>query len=509
MPPIPQDILPQHPRFQLNSSGLAGFFGGDEGIAAMNTAQYYSVRRFLGFYNSPGGFRMAKHYGRLAKSRIWRGFFPDVYLEPHEVFSLDGGPGKMCPEFLGAQTGVVMDRIGHLGYLFFKRMRRKGASNIEADGYDGDVPSSRPTTKQTRVTIVNLKSIDLPKAPEKQPPSVPTIRSSLPGPIVLLFDKIPFLASLRTANVNSVEQPKSESSPFIPTIRPSKLRRTVLFYNMIPVLTSFGTSIASGLSEDWYAFSLILLGMVAHGVACFVLGSGCVKVVLVSPPEQSPQGDGLMTMEGDYVVVLGEEKEVFQLTRATISVEFPPWVQWKGYFVVGACCLLLMLQLLSQLFLIPQATLFGQILFLCSFGVSFLYNTYLSSIDKEDLQRDALGNSVWNVDEDKIRSYVFQNWTMMAISMLYVLQPDAKGGVAKQLLDRLLPNRTQEWEEFKKEVLEAYAKGGTLDWEKFEKELQEYAEERKLPSWEVSDKQRTVVKNMYKDWYDVVQFFKN
>ncbi|THU77887.1 hypothetical protein K435DRAFT_738106, partial [Dendrothele bispora CBS 962.96] len=82
MPPIAQDVLPQHPRFQLNASGLVGFFGGDEAIAAMNTAQYYKGRRFMGFYNSPGGFRMAKHYGRLAKSRIWRGFYPDVYLEP-------------------------------------------------------------------------------------------------------------------------------------------------------------------------------------------------------------------------------------------------------------------------------------------------------------------------------------------------------------------------------------------------------------------------------------------
>ncbi|KAK7460478.1 hypothetical protein VKT23_020782 [Stygiomarasmius scandens] len=316
MAPIPQDILPQHPVFQLNSSGLAGFFGGDEGIAAMNTAQYYTARRFLGLYNSPGGFRMAKHYGRLAKSRIWRGFFPDVYLEPHEVFSLDGGPGKMCPDFLGARTGVVMDRIGHLGYLFFKQMRRIGASNCRP------VPSSRETTKQTKVTIVNLDTIELP--------------------------------------------PKKPSQA-VPSIRPSLLRPDVLLINAIPVLVSLGASIASALSEDRYAFSLILLGIVAHGAACFVLGSGRIKVDLVAPPVKSPRGDGLMTMEGDIIIVLGQEKEVFQVTRANISVEFPPWVQWRGYFVVGACCLLLMLQLLCQLFLIPQATLFGQILFLSSF----------------------------------------------------------------------------------------------------------------------------------------------
>ncbi|THU95983.1 hypothetical protein K435DRAFT_665309, partial [Dendrothele bispora CBS 962.96] len=81
----------QHPRFQLNASGLAGFFGG--AVVVMNTVQYHQGRRFLGFYNSPGSFRMAKHYGRLAKFRIWRGLYPDASLEPHEVFNLGGGLG--------------------------------------------------------------------------------------------------------------------------------------------------------------------------------------------------------------------------------------------------------------------------------------------------------------------------------------------------------------------------------------------------------------------------------
>ncbi|THU77886.1 hypothetical protein K435DRAFT_786503 [Dendrothele bispora CBS 962.96] len=372
MPPISQNVLPQHPRFQLNSSGLAGFFGGDEAIAAMNTTQCYKVRRYMGFYNSPGGFRMAKHYGRLAKSRIWRGFYPDVYLEPHEVFSLDGGPGKMCPDFLGARTGVVMDRTGHLGYLFFKKMRHEADKNLTC------VKKTRKT-KPVKVTIVKLGGIEL---------------------------------------KNDV-------------LCPALIRYDVLLVNAFTILASLAASIVSGLSKDWYAFYLILLGIIAHGVACFILGSGSIKVNLVPPPSKSPPGDGLMTMEGDIMIVLGEEKEVFQITRGSISVEFPAWVKWNGYFVVGACCLLLMLQLLVQLFLIPQATLFGQILFLCSFGVSFLCNTYLSSFDKEDLQRMTL--------EDK------------------------DGGVAEQLFNRLLPNQTPEWKVFKKDVLDAYDETVELD----------------------------------------------
>ncbi|THU84428.1 hypothetical protein K435DRAFT_687528, partial [Dendrothele bispora CBS 962.96] len=420
-------------RFQLNSSGLAGFFGGDEAIAAMNTTQCYKVRRYMGFYNSPGGFRMAKHYGRLAKSRIWRGFYPDVYLEPHEVFSLDGGPGKMCPDFLGARTGVVMDRTGHLGYLFFKKMRHEADKNLTC------VKKTRKT-KPVKVTIVKLGDIEL---------------------------------------KNDV-------------LRPAPIRYDVLLVNAFTILASLAASIVSGLSKDWYAFYLILLGIIAHGAACFILGSGRIEVKLVPPPSESPRGDGLMTMEGDIMIVLGEEREVFQITRGSISVEFPDWVKWHGYFVIGACCLLLMLQLLVQLFLIPQATLFGQILFLCSFGVSFLCNTYLSAFDKEDLQRKTLQNKVWNVGKDSVKGYEFQNWTTMAVAMLYVLQP-TRDGVSEQLFNRLLPNRTPEWKVFKKDVLKAYD-------ENLEPAVKE-------PSEKPSDDQEVVVKNMYTDWQDAVDFY--
>ncbi|KAF5352962.1 hypothetical protein D9758_007960 [Tetrapyrgos nigripes] len=442
MPPISENILQSQrsPTFQLNSSGLAGFFGGDEAISAMNTAQIYKKRRFMGLYNSPGGFRMAKHYGRLAKSRLWRGFYPDVYMQPHEVFSMDGGPGKMLPDFLGAKTGVLLDRTGHLGYLFFKKMRD--------DTKYKDVDSTRNPTKPVKVTIVNLGRIDLP----------------------------------------------SEISPVskVPSIWPSIHSNRVLFFNLIPTLSSIGASVVSALTGDWFAFSLILLGIVAHGAACLVLGSGKMRVDFVTAPKAGPPGDGLMTMEDHRVIVLGREQEVFQVTRASIAVEFPSWVRRGDYWIVGACCLLLMLQLLVQLFLIPQATLFGQVLFLISFGVSWLYNTYLSAIDKEDLQREALGEQVWKVNtSDSVRGYQFQNWTTMAIAMLYTLQPD--GGMTEQLLNRLLPNRTEDWEDFKKRVTETYKK---------DPKGQEH------PPL-APDDASVIVQNMYTDWKDAMEFWRS
>ncbi|THU97844.1 hypothetical protein K435DRAFT_857183 [Dendrothele bispora CBS 962.96] len=405
MAPVAKDILPQHPRFQLNASGLAGFFGGDEAIAAMNTAQYYQGRRFLGFYNSPGGFRMAKHYGRLAKSRIWRGLYPDASLEPNELFNL----GMRGVDFVSVYSA----------------------------------PNRK--TRPVKVTIVKLGDTDPPEG----------------------------------------------GNGHCPPLR----RLDVLWFNAATVLASLAACIISGLSEDWYAFSLILLGIVANGVTCLVLGSGKITVEFANPPQGTPPGDGLMTMGDDVIIVLGKEGQTSRITRGSISVEFPAWVKWNDYFVVGACCLLLMLQLLVQIFLIPQATLFGQILFLCSFGVSFLCNTYLSAIDKGDLQREILGDKVWKVGNDAMKGYEFQNWTTMAIAMLYVLRPP-KGGAEKQLLKRLLPNQTPEWKAFKRDLLVAYRdevpKGAERD------------KARDVPSTSESP----LVRNMYTDWQDASESVK-
>ncbi|THU75103.1 hypothetical protein K435DRAFT_323712, partial [Dendrothele bispora CBS 962.96] len=128
-------------------------------------------------------------------------------------------------------------------------------------------------------------------------------------------------------------------------------------------------------------------------------------------------------------------------------------------------------------------------LFLCSFGVSFLFNTYLSAIDKGDLQRETLGNKAWNVGKDAVKGYEFQNWTTTAIAIFYILEPSKDEVLAKHLLDRLLPNQSPEWNTFKTKFLETYRNAGP--------------KARNAPS----DEQSKVVQNMYKDWNDADKFF--
>lgn len=91
-----------------------GFFGGEEALSAMSTVHLYQGRRWLGWYNSPGSYIVAKKFGQLAKSRFWDGIFPGPNPTPEEMFGLDGKDG---PRFIGVFSGTDMVTTGHLAYL--------------------------------------------------------------------------------------------------------------------------------------------------------------------------------------------------------------------------------------------------------------------------------------------------------------------------------------------------------------------------------------------------------
>lgn len=106
-------------KVNLDTSGVAGFFGGDEAISAMATVHLYRGRRWLGWYNSPGSYIVAKKFGQLANSRFWDGLFPGPNLTPAEVFGLDGKTG---PHYWGVLSGTDMS-TGHLAYLAVQKTK--------------------------------------------------------------------------------------------------------------------------------------------------------------------------------------------------------------------------------------------------------------------------------------------------------------------------------------------------------------------------------------------------
>jgi hypothetical protein len=131
------------------------------------------------------------------------------------------------------------------------------------------------------------------------------------------------------------------------------------------------------------------------------------------------------------------------------------------------CSLLLVIQLLGQLLLIPQGTLFGQIMFLSSFAASWTYNLYLSSFDNEYIQERLILKEL-HLEQKHMQTYIFGTRTTAAVFACLMLQPTdnvthkyvaaAKwkglGFKPESIIRNFIPNDTQVWVTWRKKVLE-------------------------------------------------------
>ncbi|KAF8555343.1 hypothetical protein OG21DRAFT_1410960 [Imleria badia] len=358
--------------FTLDTSGVAGVFGGDEAVSAMATVHVYENRRWFGWYNSPGSYQIAKRYGLLARSRFFDGFFPGVHTDPATLFELDGWKG---PKFRAAHSGTIIEETGHLGALFMK----------ECAAREGKVVEGRKT-QAVGVTIAELNHI-----PE-------------------------------------------------PQMYPRRINTYSPAFASIPIAVSIGTCVACGVFEDWYSFSLILLGIFTGGIACLVIGSGKFVFTHPDPAKGSPPGDGILSSDKEIVLLKGAEGAVNSITRGRFSLNFDSEPEYRN---IGWCSVLLTIQFIAQLLLIPQGSLFGQIMFVTSLGVSYLYNSWLSSLDKEKIQRDILLDSV--LEKPVLTKYSLGTRTTMVIFVLLVLHPEDP----TKILNELLPNDTKVWMQWK------------------------------------------------------------
>ncbi|KAG1717467.1 uncharacterized protein EDB91DRAFT_1191027 [Suillus paluster] len=347
MPQIPL----AHSKFTLNTSGVAGFFGGDEAVSAMATVHMYEGRKWLGWYNSPGSYLVAKRYGQLANSRFWDGLFPGVNTDPATLFELDGWKG---PAFQGVQSGSMMSETGHVAALMAKECQsRKG---IEVDGRK---------TQPVGVTIIDLHHV-----PEA-------------------------------------------------TVEPKQLRKYTSVFALIPILVSISTCVVCAVFQDWYSFSMILLGIITSGISCLVIGSGKFTFYHPDPAPGAP----------------------------------------PEYRNIGICSLLLTTQFIAQLLLIPQGTIFGQIMFVTSLAVSWAYNSWLSSLDKEEIQRKLLLDVV--LKRPSLRKFLLGTRTTMAVFVLLALKPLHPDKV----LDDILPNDTKVWKRWKTTILSRIEQGYEMNFE--------------------------------------------
>jgi len=379
-------------RFSLDMAGVAALLGGDDAISAMTTIHVYGNRRLLGWYNSPGSFQTAKRLNSFAKSasfhNILSGKFSTKPLSPGGRMQVHMDPTALfeldnCrgPKFRAAHSGTIIEETGYLASLFMK----------ECAAWDSEgkvVPGRR--TQPVSITIANLG-----------------------------------------------QTPAAE-------MRPARSSAFALLFSSVPIAVSIGTCALCVVGEDWYASSLILVGIIASGVSSLVLGSADLVFTHPEPAKGSPAGDGILSSDKDIVLLRGAEGAVNSITRGRFSLRFSNECQYK---LIRFCSFLLIVQCITQLLLIPQASLFGQVMFLTSLGVSALYNAWLSSLDKEKIHRKILFERV--LENPTLTKYTLGTRTTAVVFMLLVLQLQDPTG----LLNELLPNDTKVWREWKTTIV--------------------------------------------------------
>jgi hypothetical protein len=371
--------------FSLDAAGVAGFFGGDETLSAMATVHLYRGRRWLGWYNSPGSYTVAKRYGQLANSRFWDGLFPGPNSEPAEAFGLDGKPG---PRYVASLSGTDMT-TGHLGYLAIQISRDLEGVPVEGESSTETLPAS--------VTVIPVGKVeDM-------------------GRVGMMRTHHALLAT-------------------------------------IPITVSIATCFSCAIVNDWLAFSLILLGIISSGISCFVIGTA--RLELQAPKTVThgvPPGDGFLLTPRDVVVLKGDEKDVNVITKGKFELGMHGKPEYRN---IGLCSLLLLAQFMLQLLLIPQATLFGQVMFLSSLAVSWAYNSFLSSLESEKIQGNLLCK-VLQVEEGSIQKYYLHNRRSQAVFACSILSDGIEKDEdfnAERMLSLFVPNKTRVWNLWRKKV---------------------------------------------------------
>lgn len=410
MPPIPPFPL-ENSNLNLDISGVAGFFGGDVAVKAMSTVHVYAGLRWLGWYNSPGSYEVAKQYGQLARSRFWDGLYPGPNLDPAELFELDDEKG---PSYSDIHSGTTMRKTGHLAHLF-----AHACKHVKTAKEFSEFQKAYRTTTPVDVTVAYLH-----------------------------------------------HEPEPKVHP--PALNETATRAKSGLLAHIPILASLTTCILCALYADWICFSMILVGMLSNGISCAWVGSAKLTFTHPTPAAGSPPGCGILN-DGNHIIILkGREGAVNSITRGKFSLDYECS---EHYHRIGLSSLFLTAQFLAQLLLLPQGQKFGQIMFLTSLAVSWMYNSYLASLDSSAVQRKIFVKGI--LQDPVMMKYTLGTRTTMAVFVLLVLagpesaQRVQEGGDAppvpdpeklKRMLDDLLPNDTPVWRAWKASVLDKVAR---------------------------------------------------
>jgi len=228
-----------------------------------------------------------------------------------------------------------------------------------------------------------------------------------------------------------------------------RISKTSALLAFIPIIVSIVACLMCALVHDWYSFSVILVSILASGFATMTIGSG--KLILKSinnPARGLSRGDGILVpvvWEDIVVVVKGAGHAVNTITKGKLELKLGGKVLGHA---IGMSSLFLILEFLAQLFLIPQGMLFGQLMFVISLGVSWVYNFHISSMGRERIQANVL---VKKLGDPQIRKFLLKTRTTMAVFVALLVFHGASNPSpidVQKMLRCLIPNDTEVWEKW-------------------------------------------------------------
>ncbi|KAI6009993.1 hypothetical protein BKA83DRAFT_633349, partial [Pisolithus microcarpus] len=135
------------------------------------------------------------------------------------------------------------------------------------------------------------------------------------------------------------------------------------------VTVSLLTCAICGSYGEWYAFSMILLGILSRGLTRIFISSGKLVFHHPKPADGSPPGDGILGCDHDLVLLKGDKNVVNAVTHGRFFFSFQPKHTCQ---MVKLCSFFLIAQAITQLICVPQSNLFGQLMFVFhEYGMRF------------------------------------------------------------------------------------------------------------------------------------------
>ncbi|KAH0838883.1 hypothetical protein J3R83DRAFT_7310 [Lanmaoa asiatica] len=203
---------------------------------------------------------------------------------------------------------------------------------------------------------------------------------------------------------------------------------------LIPITTSVVTCLLCGFVSDWYMFSVILAGIFTSGFTSMVIGSGRLT---------------LQSLRGDALTVSAITEGRFKLGGSGY---------WQA--TIRVCSLFYLAECVAQLVLVPQGTLFGQIMFIVSLCVSWGYSYRLTSFKKERLQAELLFSKL---GVPKIRKLRVGTRTTTSVFVCLLLFHGVRhlscAAEYDRVLTALLPASTSVWRCWREKVVSQLQEG--------------------------------------------------